>query len=404
MNVNNMFYRLEKINFINEHLDNDELTKIVERLEKKNGKKLYDNQKNRLRPVSNSVKDNTQKDVSEVLREYRKFDKSINAPESTDKPGNSDLKKNSDANSRLKSNNLTRNGGSERKPIPNDNIKNLNIDDFDKDVDYSSDGENSIVKEAKLLKEYLRSKHDDIKMTRSRERTVLAEEEFVDDTDCVSDVSSDDDISIVSDRFSRRADFKRALEFTIKRAEVLHEKGSFDSYEYLKGGQFRSDAKSIYDSNNKIWMEAFWKYVSKKRGPWKISCVPKVFNNTEEWHRWFANYSSQLGMNMVPYDPFFKRAGLSFSIENLKLFGFRTELTYQEKKDRGLVSNSVYIPKVETSNKPKIPVAKPVDSYLENQVIYNGIPMVLGQGLYNFPGSGFGFSPQIGCYSNGGSW
>ena len=220
----------------------------------------------------------------------------------------------------------------------------------------------------------------------------------------ISDVSSDDDISIVSDRFSRRADFKRALEFTIKRAEVLHEEGSFDSYEYLKGGQFRSDAKSIYDSNNKIWMEAFWKYVSKEPGPWKISCVPKVFNNTEEWHRWFANYSSQLGMNMVPYDPFFKRAGLSFSIENLKLFGFRTELTYQEKKDRGLVSNSVYIPKVETSNKPKIPVAKPVDSYLENQVIYNGIPMVLGQGLYNFPASGYGFSPQIGCYGNGGSW
>ena len=102
MNVNNMFYRLEKINFINEHLDNDELTKIVERLEKKNGKKLYDNQKNRLRPVSNSVKDNTQKDVSEILREYIKFDKSINAHKSTDKPGNSDLKKNSDANSRLR--------------------------------------------------------------------------------------------------------------------------------------------------------------------------------------------------------------------------------------------------------------------------------------------------------------
>ena len=165
---------------------------------------------------------------------------------------------------------------------------------------------------------------------------------------------------------------------------------------YFAGSYFPEDVSRIWRKGNVTYMKFFAYFVNTPHGPWTY--FGKTFNKKEEWDTFFKGYTFYLTHDVLPSNMFFESVGTVFSISKLQEFGMRTELTYDEKKKYGLVSNTVIVPKKQPENKATHKVKEVKDEYLENHIIYNGMPMVMGCGyVTSYPSYG-GFSFQSGNY------
>tara|TARA_X000000950_G_C13822066_1_gene622336 strand:+ start:246 stop:1367 length:1122 start_codon:yes stop_codon:yes gene_type:complete len=165
---------------------------------------------------------------------------------------------------------------------------------------------------------------------------------------------------------------------------------------YFAGSYFPEDVLRIFRNANVTYMKVFAYFVNTPHGPWTY--FGKTFNKKEEWDKFFKEYTFYVTHDVIPSNMFFESVGTVFSISKLEEFGMRTELTYDEKKRYGLVSNAVIVPKKQPENKTTHKVKEVKDEYLENHIIYNGMPMVMGCGyVTSYPSYG-GFSFQSGNY------